>query len=37
MHTDIALGDHAEQRVGQSMQDHIGIAVADELLAMWDA
>ena len=37
MHTDIALGDGAEQRVGQRMQAHIGIAMADQLLGMRDA
>ena len=32
MHADIALGDDAEQRVGQRMQGHIGIAMTDQLL-----
>ena len=34
VHTDIAVGDRAEQSVGQRMQADIGIAVADELLLM---
>ena len=37
MHADIALSNSAEQRVGQSVQSHIGVAMADELLAVRDA